>query len=495
MTSPQPIIAAIAALFLVATVVIILLARRRVRTTAGFYVAENSVSVVQNGIATAGDYLSAASFLGTIAVFFTSGTDGVLYAVGAVAGWPVLACLLAEPLRNLGRFTFADALCQRLEERPIRLLAGVSTLVICCGYLISQMVAAGTVLELLSGLPYGQAILVVGALMVCYVLFGGMVATTWIQIIKATALLLVVALMAALVLHRFGWNAADLSRQAAASMAERVGPQKVLLEDPFSALGLALAFIFGPAGMPHVLMRSFTVRDGVAARRSLVVATCLIALFQALIIALGLGAMAMLRVPEVTGVNTAAFFLARHLGGSVLFGVAATVAIATVLAVVAGLTLAAATTVSHDLARTVFKRRAIQDAQELRISRWASAGIGAVAVGFGILFQHQNVGFLATLPLVAAASATFPVLLLAIHWRGLTTRGAVAAGWTGLLGSIALVLVSPKVWVGTFGHAAPLVPFEYPTVITMAAAFLLAWGVSRLDTRGGASSSAPRPSD
>jgi cation/acetate symporter len=305
-----------------------------------------------------------------------------------------------------------------------------------------------------------------------------MVATTWIQIVKASLLLAGAALMAALVLVRFDWN---FSALLARSLNLQDAGAGRLLHDPFSAACLALAFCCGPAGMPHILMRSFTVRSSADARRSLVYATALIALFQLLVIVLGNGAVVLLEgggIEPTGGANMAAVMLARVLGGNFLFGIIASLAFATILAVVSGLTLAAATAVSHDLLRSVLPRGTLSESSEVKVSKAASVGIGMFAMGLGVLFQHENVGFLATLPLVIAASANFPVLLLALYWRRLTTAGALAAGWTGLVSSVVLVVGSPKVWVGTFGHAQPLFNYEYPTILTMGSAFLLAIVVS-----------------
>lgn len=465
-------------LFVATTLVVTWWAHRRTQTAQGFYAADSSVSAWQNGVATAGDYLSAASFLGTIATFYTFGTDGLLYALGAAAGWPLLACLLSERLRALGRYSLADVLSHRLAERPIRIMTAICTLSICGTYLIAQMVAAGTIVQVLFDLPYAPAVVIVGSLMVSYVLFGGMIATTWIQIIKASLLLAGAALMVALVLGRFDWNLSSLLQRSFSLQDSSVGR---LLSDPFSAACLALAFCCGPAGMPHILMRSFTVRSSADARRSLVYATALIALFQLFVIVLGNGAVALLKgggIEPSGGANMAAVTLARVLGGNVLFGIIASLAFATILAVVSGLTLAAATAVSHDLLRSVLPPGTLSEAGEVKISKAASVGIGVFAMGLGLLFQHQNVGFLATLPLVIAASANFPVLLMALYWRRLTTAGALAAGWTGLISSVVLVVGSPKVWVGTFGHAEPLFNYDYPTILTMSSAFLMAVLVS-----------------
>lgn len=472
--------------FVLVTLAITAWASRRARSTAQFYAAGGSITPWQNGLAIAGDYLSAASFLGTISVFFGMGIDGLLYAVGAAAGWPVATCLVAERLRKLGKYTVADVLCTRFSARPVRAMTALITITICGSYLVSQMVGAGTLVQMLFDIPYGIAIVIVGALMTLYVLFGGMVATTWIQIIKAGVLLLATVTMAALLLWRFGGSFSSLVDSAALT---RVDPATFLrpgglLTHPFDGVGLALAFALGPAGMPHVLMRFFTVPDARSARRSLVNASLIIVAFQMIVVLLGVGAVALVDAHGglAGGANMAAVHLARQLGGAPLFGVVAAVAFATILAVVSGLTLAAASAVSHDLYRTVFRTEHIDERRELNVSRAATVAIGGLAILAGFTFQHENIGFLATLPLVLAASSNLPILLLAMYWKRLTTAGAVAGGIVGLSVSVVLVMLSPKVWVNALGHAAPAFPYEYPTVISLGAALFVAWFVS-INTR------------
>ena len=486
---------AIFSVFVAATLCITYWASGQARDLKGFYSAGSSIRPWQNGLAITGDYLSAASFLGTVAVFYSYGLDGLLYAVGAIAGWPVVTCLIAEPLRARGRFTFSDALCHHLSSTPVRILTAASTLCICGTYLIAQLVGAGTLIELLFHIPYRLAVPIVGGLMLCYVLFGGMVATTWVQIIKAAMLLAVALLMSILLLRRTGFDMGALSGSDAGGRI--ISP---LLTDAFSAISLALAFAFGPAGMPHILMRFFTVSDSRKARQSLVITTVLIALFQLMVIVLGFGASTLLRAaPLAGGPNMAVVDLAQALGGNLLFGVVAAVTFATIVAVVAGLTLAAAAAISHDLYKHVISRGAASERSEVNVSRLAALAIGACAMGLGFLFQHQNVGFLATLPLVIAASANFPTLLLSIYWSGLTTAGAVCGGFTGLALAVLLMTLSPKIWVAALGHPHALVPFEYPTLLSMSAAFVIACLVSlaerRLHRIGGPSGTGPARRD
>jgi len=474
---------AIFSAFVFATLCITYWSSRHARDLKGFYSAGSSIKPWQNGLAITGDYLSAASFLGTVAVFYSYGLDGLLYAVGAIAGWPVVTCLIAEPLRARGRFTFSDALCHHHSSTSVRVLTAASTLCICGSYLIAQLVGAGTLIELLFHIPYRIAVPAVGVLMLCYVLFGGMVATTWVQIIKATALLAVALLMTILLLKRFGFDLRALAGEVSGGRV--VAP---LMSDTFSAVSLALAFAFGPAGMPHILMRFFTVSDSRKARQSLVITTILIASFQVLVIVLGSGAATLLRgsgggIGLSGGPNMAVVHLARILGGDLLFGVVAAVTFATIVAVVAGLTLAAAAAISHDLYKHAITGGAASERSEVGVSRLAAFAIGACAIGLGFVFQHQNVGFLATLPLVIAASANFPTLLLSIYWPRLSAAGAVCGGFTGLGLSVVLMTLSPKIWVSALGHQHAPFPFEYPTLFSLGAAFAVAYLVSITDRR------------
>lgn len=470
--------------FVLVTLGITLWAHRRSSGARDFYAAGGTITAGQNGLAIAGDYLSAASFLGTIAVFFSLGGDGLFYVVGAVAGWPIAMFLVGERLRNLGRYTFADALSFRLADKPVRTLAAVSTLCLCTCYLIAQMVGAGTLVQVLFHIPYTYAVVLVGILMSVYVVFGGMVATTWIQIVKASLLLLTTATMIVLVAHRFGSDPDALIATAAAlkpDPAHFLGSGR-LVSDPISAVSLALAFTLGPAGLPHVLMRFFTVKDGRSARRSLSIATFLIGIFQIMMIVLGYAAAALVPAKGLSGGNNmAAIHLAGALGGALLLGVVAAVTFATILAVVSGLTLTAASAVSHDLYNHVYRGGSATESAEIRVSRCAAIILGVLVMALAILFQHQNVGFLATLPLVVAASVNFPLLVLGLHWRGFTTRGAIAGGVVGLVLSVGLLLLTRKVWVDVLGHSHELFPYEYPTLFSLGTALVVGYLVSITD--------------
>jgi len=469
--------------FVLVTLVITFWANRRSTGTRDFYAAGGSITARQNGLAIAGDYLSAASFLGTVAVFYGLGNDGLFYAVGAVAGWPIAMFLVGERLRNLGRYTFSDALGYRLAVKPVRSLAAVSTLILCTCYLIAQMVGAGTLVQVLFHIPYTYAVVLVGALMSVYVIFGGMIATTWIQIIKASLLLLTTLVMVLLIVYRFGPNPDALISAAVAlrSDSQRFLGSGRLVSDPVSAVSLALAFVLGPAGLPHVLMRFFTVKDARTARKSLSYSTLLIAIFQIMVIALGYAAAALVPADPAGGSNMAVIHLAGALGGSLLLGIVAAVTFATILAVVSGLTLTAASAVSHDLYKHVFRNGVVEESAEIHVSRLAALALGALVMALAILFQHENVGFLATLPLVIAASVNFPLLVLTLHWRGFTTRGAIAGGITGLVLSVGLLLLTRKVWVEVLGHPHQLFPYEYPTLFSLGAALIVAYLVSVTD--------------
>ena len=483
--------------FVLATLAITAWASRRARTAAQFYAAEGAVTPWQNGLAIAGDYLSAGSFLGSISVFYSFGIDGLLYAVGAAAGWPVVTCLIAERLRALGQYTFSDVLARRLANRPVRALTAASTVLICGSYLISQMVGAGTLVQVLFGIPYRAAVILVGALMTVYVIFGGMVATTWIQIVKASVLMGAALLMGVLLLHRYDFSLPALAQAAALTRADPDGflHSQGLLSGSFDAVGLALAFAFGPGGMPHVLMRFFTVRDPRSARDSLVYASSLIVIFQMLMIVLGIGSIALVgpgghfrdaQGTLVGGANMAAVYISWYLGSDTLFGVVAAVTFATILAVVSGLTLAAASALSHDLYRYVLAPQNATERTEVRISRVAALLIGCLAIAAGIVFRNLNVGFLATLPLVLAASCNFPILLLSIYWPRLSTAGAVAGGLTGLTVASVSIVLGPKVWQGVLGHAHPASTYDYPTVASLGLALLVAWLVSCAGRRNAA---------
>ena len=467
-------------------------ARRGTRTASDFYAAGGGLSGVQNGLAIAGDYTSAATFLGVTALIYTSGYDGMIYAIGFLVGFPMILFLIAEPLRNLGRFTFADVAAARLSERPVRVLAGVNTLVIVLFYLIAQMVGAGKLIELLFGLPYVTAVGLVGLLMMAYVGFGGMLATTWVQIVKAVLLLSGSVTMSLLILSQFGFSlealfarAVELHPKGLAIMAPGG-----LVKDPVSAMSLGVALIFGTAGLPHILMRFFTVGDAKAARLSVLVATGFITVFYTLLFVLGFGAIALVSGDPafrdaagalIGGNNMVALHLADKLGGSLLLGFISAVAFATILAVVSGLTIAGASAASHDLYARVLRRGQASEQEEVRVSKAAVIVISLAAMGFGVLFENQNIAFMVGLVFAIAASANFPIIYLSVSWRGLTTRGAVAGSLAGLVSALTLVTLSPGVWTTALGLGPAPFPYDNPALFSVPLAFVVTWAVSRLD--------------
>ena len=498
------------AMFSVFALLTLLLTRwaaRRTRTASDFYTAGGGITGFQNGLAIAGDYMSAASFLGISAQVFFDGFDGLIYAIGFLVGWPIILFLMAERLRNLGRYTFADVAAFRFAQGPVRSFAAISTLTVVLFYLIAQMVGAGQLIRLLFGLPYEYAVLIVGALMTVYVIFGGMTATTWVQIVKAVLLLASATVMAFAVLWPFGFSLEALfssavavktslaaaagapANEAAAAGRSIMGPGN-FIKDPVSAVSLGLALMFGTAGLPHILMRFFTVPDAKAARQSVLWATGWIAYFYLLTFVIGFGAIVLVATrPEyldaagdlLGGGNMAALHLAHAVGGDLFLGFVSAVAFATILAVVAGLTLAGASAVSHDLYATLLRRGKADSASELRASRLTVLVLAALAVGLGILFQGQNVAFMVSLAFAIAASSTFPVLLLSLYWRGSTTLGITVGGSVGLATALGLTILSPTVWVDVLGYETAVFPFASPAIFSMPLAILTILLVSRLD--------------
>lgn len=480
--SHNPIAIGMFLMFVASTLFITRWAARKNHSVSDHYAAGGKITAFQNGWAIAGDYMSAASLLGISALVFTSGYDGLIYSIGFLASWPIILFLIAEPLRNLGRYTLADVVSYRLQQRPIRAFAASSSIVIVLLYLVSQMVGAGKLVELLFGFNYTAAVVLVGVLMVVYVFFGGMLATTWIQIIKAALLLAGAAFMAFMVLSRFGFSMNALFAQAILAHPKHAAIMSPggLVSDPVSAVSLGLALIFGTAGLPHILMRFFTVSDAKAARKSILYATGIVGIGYALIIVIGFGTIALVATdPQyhtasgaiVGGVNMVAIHLAHAVGGNVFLGFICAVAFSTILAVVAGLTLAGSSAVSHDLYANVLRRGAATDREEMHVSRITTLVLGVLAILLGIAFEKQNIAFIVSLTFSIAASSNFPVLLLSIYWRGLTTRGAVIGGSLGLISAVTLTILSPTVWVQVLGHAHAIYPYEYPALFSMIVAF------------------------
>ena len=482
------------AAFVLLTLGITRWAASRTRTADDFYAAGGGITGFQNGLAIAGDYMSAASFLGISAQIYADGYDGLIYSIGFLVGWPIVLFLMAERLRNLGRYTFADVASFRFAQTPVRVLAAASTLMVVLFYLIAQMVGAGQLIRLLFGLPYPYAVAVVGVMMTLYVLFGGMIATTWVQIVKAVLLLGAATFIALAVLWRFGFSPEALFARAVEvkGTASIMGPGG-FIKDPVSAISLGLALMFGTAGLPHILMRFFTVPDAKAARTSVLWATGWIGYFYLLTFVIGFGAIVLVGTDpsylDIGGAlrgggNMAAVHLSHAVGGELFLGFVSAVAFATILAVVAGLTLSGASAVSHDLYASVFRRGRVDQAQELKVSRITVLVLAAVAILLGILFERQNVAFMVSLAFALAASGNFPVLLMSLFWRGCTTKGVVAGGAVGLSLALVLTFLSPAIWVTVLGHAEPVFPYSSPAIFSMPAAFLVIWIVSLLDRSG-----------
>lgn len=514
-------------------------AARRTRSASDFYTAGGGITGFQNGLAIAGDYMSAASFLGISAMVFEKGYDGLIYSIGFLVGWPVILFLVAERLRNLGKFTFADVASYRLGQTQVRILAATGTLVVVALYLIAQMVGAGKLIQLLFGMSYSSAVILVGVLMVMYVTFGGMLATTWVQIIKACILLTGASFMAFMVLASVGFSpegmfakavevkriAAELmmtkagAAQAAAAQAQASGAPDAaelakkaadltteagkagkvnimapggLVSNPIDAISLGLALMFGTAGLPHILMRFFTVNNAKEARKSVFFATGLIGYFYILTFVIGFGAIFLVGTnPEfkdaagklIGGNNMAAVHLAKAVGGDWFLGFISAVAFATILAVVAGLALSGASAVSHDLYASVIKKGKADGAAEMRVSKITTLVLGVIAIVLGIAFEKQNIAFMVGLAFSIAASANFPVLFLSMFWKGLTTKGAVIGGFAGLISAVVLIVLSPSVWVDVMGNpkGSELFPYKNPAIFSMTLAFVITWLVSVMD--------------
>ena len=525
--------------FVMFTLFITKWAAAKTKSASDFYTAGGGITGFQNGLAIAGDYMSAASFLGISAAVMASGFDGLIYSIGFLVGWPVITFLMAERLRNLGKFTFADVAAFRFDQKPVRIFAASGTLVVVAFYLIAQMVGAGQLIKLLFGLDYYIAVIIVGALMMVYVLFGGMTATTWVQIIKACLLLSGASFMAFMVLWHFGFSpeamfakAVEIKAQlggaakdtaiaaAQAASAAATDPEAVtkaaselatanampdaakagisimgpgnFVKDPISAISFGMALMFGTAGLPHILMRFFTVPSAKEARKSVMWATGWIGYFYLLTFIIGFGAITFVLTNPgfldakgglIGGNNMAAVHLANAVGGNVFLGFISAVAFATILAVVAGLTLSGASAVSHDIYATVIKKGKADSASELRVSKMTTLALGVVAVVLGIAFEKQNIAFMVSLAFAIAASANFPVLFMSVLWKDCTTKGAVIGGFLGLISSVALTIVSPSVWEATLGNpkGSAWFPYTSPALFSMTIGFVGIWLFSILD--------------
>ncbi len=485
--------------FIAGTLGVTYWAAKKTKSASDFYTAGGGITGFQNGLAIAGDYMSAAAFLGVSGLIYMKGYDGVIYAVSFLVGWPIILFFMAEKLRNLGKFTFADIAAYRLGQKEIRTLAAFGSLTVVVLYLIAQMVGAGKLIQVLFGMDYSYAVFMVGALMIVYVTFGGMLATTWVQIIKACLLLSGVTFMAVMVLYNFNFSFEALATKAVESHksgAAILSPGG-FIEDSISAISLSLALMLGTAGLPHILMRFFTVGNAKEARKSVVYATGFVAYFWVIITIVGFGAIAFLNTADGAqyfdgakaymeggklfgGSNMASIHLSHMLGGNAFLGFISAVAFATILAVVSGLTLAGASAISHDIYANVINPNASDD-QVVRISKITVIVIGIVGVILGIAFESQNIAYMVGLAFGIAASANFPILILSIYWRGLTTRGAFIGGFIGLITAVVLVILGPNIWVDVLKNPAAIFPYKQPAIFSIAAAFISIWFFSKID--------------
>src|SRR5271169_2193609 len=493
-------------IFVAITLGITYWAATRTKTATDFYAAGRGITGLQNGLAIAGDYMSAATFLGIASLVYFNGFYGLIYSVGWLVGWPIILFLIAERLRNLGKYTYADVASFRLQQGPVRTMAAIGSLIVVIWYLIGQAVGAGQLLHtLVPQLSYQFSIVIVGGLIIIYVTFGGMKATTWVQIIKAGLLLGGATLMALGVMMHEGFSFEKLFSDAVAAHPKHLQIMQSVVPigtkvNPIEAISLGLTLMFGTAGLPHILMRFFTVTDAKAARKSVLYGTCFIGYFYILTFIIGFGAIVFVAsnptylvdaakgIALKGGANMPAVYLAQALGGDLFLGFIAAVAFATILAVVSGLTLAGASAISHDLYANVFARGRSTEQTEVRVSKAAVVALGIIAILLGLAFERQNVAYIVALTFSIAASSNFPILVMAMFWRGLTTRGALAGGYVGLLGSVLLVVLGPTVWGKVLGMGAPVFPIDFPTIITLPAAVIVCWLVSLADNSAAAKS-------
>lgn len=476
--------------FVLATLGITYWAASRTKSAKDFYAAGGGITGFQNGLAIAGDYMSAASFLGITGMVYAKGYDGLIYSIGFLVGWPVILFLMSEQLRNLGKYTFADVAAFRFSQKPIRVFSAVSALSVVLFYLIAQMVGAGALIQTLFGLDFMYAVVIVGVLMMAYVMFGGMLATTWVQIIKAVLLLSGASFMALATMYLMDFSFEKLFETAITkhALGDKIMYVGGLVSDPISAISLGMALMFGTAGLPHILMRFFTVPDAKEARKSVFYATGFIGYFYILTFIIGFGAIAfVLGNPDyfkdgklIGGGNMPAIHLAHALGGDLFLGFISAVAFATILAVVSGLTLAGASAISHDVYANVINPNATEQ-QEIRMSKIATFVLALMAIWLGIQFEKSNVAFLVGLAFTVAASATFPVLIMSMYFRGMTTKGAICGGTLGLVSAIGLIVLGPGVWKAVFGNAEAIFPYSNPALFTMTLAFAAIYLRSKFD--------------
>ncbi|MGG1676725.1 cation acetate symporter [Neobacillus sp. NRS-1170] len=464
------------------TLVITYYASKRTKNASEFYTAGGGLTGWQNGLAIAGDYMSAASFLGIAGAVALTGFDGFFYSIGFLVAYLVVLYLVAEPLRNLGKYTFADMIAARFNAKKIRGFAAMNTMAISIFYMIAQLVGAGALIKLLLGLEYTTSVLIVGVLMTVYVIFGGMHATSWVQIIKAILLMGGTFIISLIVLAKFNWSITDMFAQmkTATPLKESFLNPGVKYKIGLDTISLNMGLVLGTAGLPHILVRFFTVKDAKTARSSVVYATWIIGIFYVMTIFLGFGAAAFVGNSEIIAANPAgnmaAPLLAKAIGGNMLFAFISAVAFATILAVVAGLVLTAASAFAHDFYNEILRKGKATEKQQVSMARLAAIGVSVVSIILALGAQTLNVAFLVSLAFAVAASANLPVIIYTIYWKRFNTTGAVWAMVVGLISAIGLVLISPNVFSPEVGKAIfvgePLFPYTTPGIISIPLGFL-----------------------
>ncbi|ASN04519.1 solute symporter family protein [Virgibacillus necropolis] len=464
------------------TLIITYFAAKHTQTTGDFYTAGGELKGWQNGIAIAGDYLSAASFLGIAGAIALYGFDGFFYSIGFLIAYLVVLFLVAEPLRNLGKYTLADMLKARFDATKVRGAAALSTITIVLFYMIAQLVGAGALIQLLFDIPYWIAVLIVGVMMTVYVLFGGMIATSWVQIVKAILLMAGMVIISFLVLLNFNFDIMYMFNEVKSVTSHGADYLKPGLKytEPLGTISLMIALVLGTAGLPHILMRFFTVKDAKSARSSVITATWVIGIFYVLTLFLGFGAAAFVGEANILaanpGGNMAAPLLAKAIGGEILFAFISAVAFATILAVVAGLVLSGASAFAHDLYGQIIKKGKATDKQQMLAARYASLAVSILAILLALFAQYLNVAFLVSLAFCIAASANLPVILYTVYWKKFNTAGAVTSMLTGLFSALILVSLSPSVFSPVEGAALfvgePIFPLANPALVSVPLGFL-----------------------
>ncbi|MCY7961722.1 cation acetate symporter [Bacillus inaquosorum] len=466
------------------TLIITYFAAKKTKTTSEFYTAGGGLTGVQNGLAIAGDYMSAASFLGIAGMIALYGFDGFFYSIGFLVAYLVVLYIVAEPLRNLGKYTMADMIAARFKEKKIRGVAALNTIAISTFYMIAQLVGAGALIKLLLGLDYTAAVLIVGVLMTIYVVFGGMIATSWVQIIKAVLLMAGTLVISIIVFSKFGFNLNTMFEQMKTATplgADFLNPGNKY-KVPLETLSLNLALVLGTAGLPHILIRFYTVKDAKTARTSVVSATWIIGIFYIMTVFLGFGAAAFVGFDAITAAdqagNMAAPLLAKALGGDFLFAFVSAIAFATILAVVTGLVLSAASAFAHDIYSQIIRKGEATEKEQMKAARWASVAVSVLSILLAIFAQSLNVAFLVALAFAVAASANLPLIVFTVFWKRFNATGALWGSLTGLISALVLVSMSPSVWDpsgGAIFTGNPLIPLSNPGIISIPLGFLGAW--------------------